>query len=223
MASISPPTPLNFTFPSTNLLSAKRILYHPSRIPDSASCRCSGSSDNNFPIQARRDSAIQYFLKTLKRFGSYARKDDKDREDENGGVFHAERKEEEEEEEDEDWDWDRWKKHFEQIDEQESILSVLKLQLSSAVSEEDFEDAARLKVAIAAAATNDTVGMVMSHLKRAVDEERFRDATLLQDTAGAGLVGWWAGVSEDVKDPYGLIIHITAEHGRYVARRYKPR
>lgn len=36
-------------------------------------------------------------------------------------------------------------------------------------------------------------------------------------------VGWWAGVSEDGKDPYGQIIHISAEHGRYVARSYSPR
>lgn len=36
-------------------------------------------------------------------------------------------------------------------------------QLGRAVYTEDYEDAARLKVAIAAAATNDTVGRVMSH------------------------------------------------------------
>ena len=37
-------------------------------------------------------------------------------------------------------------------------------QLGNAVLSEDYEDAARLKVAIAAAATNDTVGRVMSNL-----------------------------------------------------------
>lgn len=37
-------------------------------------------------------------------------------------------------------------------------------QLAHAVSLEDFDDASSLKVAIAAAATNDTVGRVMSHL-----------------------------------------------------------
>lgn len=37
-------------------------------------------------------------------------------------------------------------------------------QLGRAVYTEDFEDAARLKVAIAAAATNDVVGRVIFHL-----------------------------------------------------------
>ncbi|PPS12548.1 hypothetical protein GOBAR_AA08107 [Gossypium barbadense] len=54
-------------------------------------------------------------------------------------------------------------------------------------------------------------------------EERFLDAVFLRDNAGAGLVGWWAGLPNDTKDPYGLIIRITAEHGRYVARSFSPR
>ncbi|MBA0667375.1 hypothetical protein Goklo_000475, partial [Gossypium klotzschianum] len=96
-------------------------------------------------------------------------------------------------------------------------------QLYEAVCKEDYEDAARLKVAIAAASTNDTVGRTMSHLNKAVVEERFEDAAFLRDTAGTGLVGWWAGLSDDTKDPHGLIIRITAEHGRYVARSFSPR
>ncbi|GKV02329.1 hypothetical protein SLEP1_g14783 [Rubroshorea leprosula] len=215
MASISPPTPHKLTFPSHNLLSFRRPFCSPSRIPDSSFCRCAGSSssssssDNSAPIQWRWDSAIQDVLKTaVKRFDSYVnlyRKDARTMDDQNGGVPFAGNNEMEEE----DWNWDRWKKHFEQVDEQERLLSVLKSQLGRAVYREDFEDAGRLKVGIAAAATNDTVGTVMSHLN--------------VDNAGTGLVGWWAGVSEDIKDPYGLIIRITAEHGRYVARRYSPR
>lgn len=36
-------------------------------------------------------------------------------------------------------------------------------------------------------------------------------------------VGWWSGISEDASDPYGRIIHISAEYGRYIARSYSPR
>ncbi|KAL8155810.1 hypothetical protein AgCh_001011 [Apium graveolens] len=36
------------------------------------------------------------------------------------------------------------------------------------------------------------------------------------------LVGWWFGVSKDGKDPYGHIIQIRAEQGRYLARSYSP-
>lgn len=125
--------------------------------------------------------------------------------------------------EDGEWDWDRWRKHFQDIDEQERLVSILKSQLSRAVDSEDYEDAARLKVAIAAAATNDSVGRVISHLNKAIEEERYSDAAFLRDKAGAGLVGWWAGISKNANDPHGLIIRITPEHGRYVARSYSPR
>lgn len=124
---------------------------------------------------------------------------------------------------DEDWDWERWKKHFTEIDEQEQIVSVLESQLNRAIIKEDYEDAARIKVAIAAAATNDTVGRVMAQLNKAINEERYKDAAFVRDYASAGLVGWWAGFSDDTKDPYGRIIRISAEHGRYLARSYSPR
>ncbi|XP_073048313.1 protein EXECUTER 1, chloroplastic-like isoform X2 [Primulina eburnea] len=126
-------------------------------------------------------------------------------------------------EEDEEWDWERWRKHFAEVDEQERMVSVLKSQLASAIKREDYEDAATLKVAIAAAATNDTVGRVISHLKKCVEEERYGDASVLRDYAGTGLVRWWTGISEDSNDPYGRIIHIRAEYGRYIARSYSPR
>lgn len=126
-------------------------------------------------------------------------------------------------EDDPDWDWERWRHHFLEVEEQERLVSLLKSQLVRAVNVEDFEDAARLKVAIAAASTNDVVGRVISRLNRAIQEERYQDAAFFRDIAGAGLVGWWAGISKDKKDPHGLIIRVTAEHGRYVARSYSPR
>lgn len=103
------------------------------------------------------------------------------------------------------------------------MVSVLKAQLGRAIHAEEFEEAARLKVAIAAAATNDVVGREMYKLNRAIQEERYREAAFIRDNAGAGLVGWWAGSAKDINDPHGLIIRITAEHGRYVARSYSPR
>ncbi|RDX91239.1 Protein EXECUTER 1, chloroplastic, partial [Mucuna pruriens] len=121
--------------------------------------------------------------------------------------------------EDAEWDWDRWRLHFHEVDEQERLLGILKSHLGDAVLLEDYEDAAKLKVAIAAVATNDTVGTVIFHFNRAIEEERYSDATFLRDEAGIGLVGWWSGMS---KDPHGLIIRITPEHGRYVARSYSP-
>ncbi|XP_016502849.1 protein EXECUTER 1, chloroplastic-like [Nicotiana tabacum] len=123
----------------------------------------------------------------------------------------------------EEWGWERWKKHFTEVEEEERLVSVLKSQLAHAISREDYEDAAKLKVGIAAAATKDIVGRVMSRLNKAVEEEQYKDAIFMRDYAGTGLVGWWAGTSEDVNDPYGRIIRISAEHGRYVAKSYSPR
>lgn len=121
------------------------------------------------------------------------------------------------------WDWERWSLHFKEVEEQERLIKLLKSQLRHAIEIEDYEDAARLKVAIAAAGTKDAVGSVMSYLKNAIEEERYQDAVYVRDNAGAGLVGWWAGVSDDRNDPHGCIIRISAEHGRYVARSYSPR
>ncbi|KAL8116867.1 hypothetical protein AgCh_023155 [Apium graveolens] len=42
------------------------------------------------------------------------------------------------------------------------------------------------------------------------------------DDTNSGLVGWWAGISEEKKHPYGQLIHISAEEGRYLARIYSP-
>lgn len=119
-------------------------------------------------------------------------------------------------------DWNRWLKHFAENDQQASLLSDLKSQYTSAVDKEDYENAVRLQVAITAATQNDAVGKVMSKLNKAIEEGRFEDATFLRDHTGAGLVGWWAGVSRDHKDPYGQIIHIYPEHGRFVAKSYSP-
>ncbi|KAL9256073.1 EXECUTER 1, chloroplastic-like protein [Drosera capensis] len=125
--------------------------------------------------------------------------------------------------EEEEWDWERWLRHFEEVEEEERMIEALKAQLARALDKEDYEDAARLNVAIAAVTAKDTVGRVMSHLNTAIDQERYKDAAILRDDAGVGLVGWWSGISDDSKDPYGYVIRINAEHGRYIARSYSAR
>ncbi|PIN18649.1 hypothetical protein CDL12_08670 [Handroanthus impetiginosus] len=197
-----------------------------SRVSESGfCCRCvssnsggGGESDSGSEDSWRWDFDVQETIRNaIKRFDDYLSSFRDQRGEES--VVVAETGEEEEEE----WDWERWKKHFVKVDEQARVVSILKSQLASAVEREDYEDAARIKVSIAAASTNDTVGRVMSHLEKFVEEERYGDAALLRDYAGAGLVGWWAGISEDANDPYGRIIHISAEYGRYLARSYSPR
>ncbi|XP_062082629.1 protein EXECUTER 1, chloroplastic [Humulus lupulus] len=244
MASIAAPTPHNLIFPNpifsspirkpfSNYSSPLSSHSHShshflSRVPDSAFCRChssSSSSSSSSPSPSdshwRWDSALADVIRTaLKQFDSYFNPY-RLAADGSSGVSDSD--DSPNPSRDLDWDWDRWRQHFGEVDEQERLVSVLKSQLGQAVHMEDFEGAARLKVAIAAAATNDVVGRVMYKLNRAIEEEKYVDAAFVRDNAGAGLVGWWAGMSKDINDPHGLIIRITAEHGRYVARSYSPR
>ncbi|PON38923.1 Protein EXECUTER [Parasponia andersonii] len=234
MASISaPPAPHKLTFPIPNPILSSPIRRRPSscsspssshsRVPDSALCRSHSSSSGG--SHRRWDSAIADVVRAaVKRFDSYVNSHLKGSSSADGsskGVSDS--GDAPNLPLDPDWDWDRWRQHFGEVDEQERLVSLLKSQLGNAIHVEDFEGAARLKVAIAAAATNDVVGRVMYKLNRAIEEERYGDAAFIRDNAGAGLVGWWAGMSKDINDPHGLIIRITAEHGRYVARSYSPR
>ncbi|XP_043712802.1 protein EXECUTER 1, chloroplastic isoform X2 [Telopea speciosissima] len=194
------------------------------RASNSAVCRCQNRSDSPSPSDAYENrrwlSAMQEVIKTaLKMIDDY-RKSYGNQSRNGSSVDVAER---EKNNAVEDWDWDRWTKHFGDVEEQERIVSILESQLGDAVYIEDYEEAAKLKVAIAAAATKDTVGTVISHFKRAIEEERYRDAAFFRDHAGAGLTGWWVGISKDPDDTYGRIIRITTEHGKYVARSYSPR
>ncbi|KAJ7968309.1 protein EXECUTER 1, chloroplastic-like [Quillaja saponaria] len=247
MASISASTSPKLNFPNPKFSSnfpIKRPSYPSLSLPFPSNsnsisagctlCRClNPSSDSPSPspsdnsVNWRWDSMLQDVIRNaIKQFDSFFNSRWNESQDARKGAGVAERDgktEENNKGDDEEWDWDRWRKHFQEVDEQERLVSVLKSQLGRAVYLEDYEDAARLKVAIAAAATSDTVGRVMSHLNRAVKEERYGDAAFIRDNAGAGLVGWWAGISKDVNDPHGLIIRITPEHGRYVARSYSPR
>ncbi|KAA0031451.1 hypothetical protein IC582_000227 [Cucumis melo] len=235
MASISPPTPhqLFFSTPKFHYPTPFLKPYAPS--PPSqyhTICHCH-NPDSPSPSEPSLPwgwgSALQDLFQTaFRRFDSLVnnRNDGSKDTRPNGealqgrGVVGADKKDVDD---DRSWDWDRWRKHFDEVDEQERLVSFLKSRLSHAVYAEDYQDAARLKVAIAALATNDTVGRAMSYLHRAIEEERYHDAAFIRDNAGAGLVGWWSGISKDNHNSRGLIIRITAEHGRYVARSYSPR
>ncbi|XP_047333861.1 protein EXECUTER 1, chloroplastic-like [Impatiens glandulifera] len=250
MASISAPTftspstrsdtiPHKFTFSNAKFgsrLKQSNNLNHPPlssshsllRTSDSSFCRCrSNNNDEIDPLDSssehgRWNSVISHVMSNvIRKLDSYLSSfRDKLREEKDVSENLVMESENRNLDGDDEWDWERWSKHFNDVDEQERIVSLLKSQIALAIASEDYQDAARLKVAVAAATTNDAVGMVMSHLNKAIAEEQYNEAVFLRDKAGAGLVGWWSAISEDNN---GHIFRISAEHGRYVARSFSPR
>ena len=86
--------------------------------------------------------------------------------------------------------------------------------------DEDFAQAASLKATIREMRASDAVTEIERRFRRAIASEDYAQAAKYRD-AGAGLVGWWAGRGATEEEPggaYGVMMQVTAEHGRYVGR-----
>ncbi|CAI7842736.1 unnamed protein product, partial [Closterium sp. NIES-53] len=117
--------------------------------------------------------------------------------------------------------WQRWERVFGEVEEREAMLTSLQFQLDDLVGDEDFTAAAKLQAAIRALEEQDAMAAVFTELKAAVAEERYSDAKHLRDDAGAGLVGWWAGLDESGSaDPFGRLVHVSQQHGKLLAKSY---
>lgn len=131
------PNPHNFSsfdsrFSSSKFGKGLQLGVSLPRVPDYASCcRChnggSGagdSSDSGADDAWRWDFGIQEtFRNAIKRFDGFLSSLRDQGED--GTVAVAEKWEDGEE--GGEWDWERWRKHFVDVDEQERIVSILKV------------------------------------------------------------------------------------------------
>ena len=98
-------------------------------------------------------------------------------------------------------------------------------QLDTAVREEDFTQAANLTRTIREMRETDVVSSIERRFKNAVATEDYAAAAKFRD-AGAGLTGWWAGRGATEEEPggaYGVMMQVTAQHGRYVGTSYSAR
>jgi len=121
-----------------------------------------------------------------------------------------------------DEEWERWQRRFDRVDSEEGILVALQAQLEDAVAKEDFTAAASIKKTIASMRDEDPITAVERGYRAAVENEDYAAAAQFRDL-GAGLVGWWAGRGATEEEPggaYGVMMQVTAQHGRYVGVSY---
>jgi hypothetical protein len=134
MASIPNISSPNLTFPKQNLSVVTFPLKRPSllQFPSQPLCLCLNSvsddnhnntNNNNDATNRRWDSMLNEFLTSaIKQFDSYMNSLRRDRAaaaaaDDRGVVN------------DEEWDWNRWRQYFDQVDDQERLLVILKVLL----------------------------------------------------------------------------------------------
>ena len=98
-------------------------------------------------------------------------------------------------------------------------------QLAAAVASEDFAEAEKLKRTMSSVRDNDPVTKIERAFRRALKTEDYKAAAKYRD-AGAGLTGWWCGRGDTEDEPggaYGVMMQVTAQHGRYVGTSYSAR
>ncbi|GAB4812968.1 hypothetical protein N2152v2_000014 [Parachlorella kessleri] len=117
--------------------------------------------------------------------------------------------------------WEDWKQFIDGLDMTLSDILTLQSELSDAVRLEDYRQAAQIKARLEELAKQDIVGEVVEGMDKALEEERYAEAAMLRDAGGVGLLGWWAGRSEE--DSTGHVVRVTPEFGRYVATAYTAR
>lgn len=114
------------------------------------------------------------------------------------------------------WEW--WGAYFSTMDDTVRELDGIYEEMVAAVDEEDYAKAAALREHKARLERMDAVSTVLDDLNTALEEERYSDASTLRDAGGAGFMGWWVGRMES--DPYGHLLYISPDFGRYVAHAY---
>lgn len=121
----------------------------------------------------------------------------------------------------EEEEWQEWKKYMEELDEQAREVADIDDELSAAVAEERYVDAAALKKDMERFMAEDTVYAALMGLQEALEEERYADAAKIRDEAATGLVGWWVGRGEG--DAQGHLLRVSAGYSRFVGQAYLPK